>query len=521
MHAAIAPNTHPARPPARLVAALVLGLAALPMSGFAHEQVDHQAAASAGVPRDDAVSLQVRGRVDAIVVSSRVTGQTQRFPILEADDGQRYLLKNADGLPAGAAVAIAGRVDGRTLYSESASMLAPVPAAKAAPQRRELTGTLRMFHVDYGDGRPAEFGYSLVADTGEQAIVDLGTLLPMLENGARATVSGPTDAGGHISVDTIEILGPPEVKPRPKAGGPSISPAAVTTGYIVLPIKFPSNSTAPFTYNADPASWPISTITSTVFGTAPVKSIAEFYKEVSFGAQLLSGTVANSGGNWLQATVARPTACGTSAALTDVLNTINSQGAALADTSGYTGILYVLDALPCGWLGLGYIGWERAYAKGTASLLVVGHEFGHNFGLYHAGSLDCGTAEIATTGCTVTEYGDPFDIMGNNRAMHFAAYQKQLLGYIPGSFGQDALRGQPDLHARPDREGEPGAIRGQDPHRKRQSHVLARVPSADRLRQRDCRRTPISALRSGWRDRSNGTTAADAPVCTTTRSSST
>jgi len=312
-------------------------------------------------------------------------------------------------------------------------VLAPVPAAKAAPQRREMTGTLRMFHVDYGNDRPAEFGYSLVTDSGEQTIVDLGTLLPLLENGARATVSGPANASGYINVDTIEILGPPQVKPRPKAGGPTVSPAAVTTPYIVLPIKFPSNPDAPFTYNPDPPSWPIATITNTVFGTAPIQSIAEFYKEVSFGAQLLSGTVANSGGNWLQATVARPTACATSEDQTAVLNTINSQGAALANTSGYTGILYVLDALPCGWLGLGYIGWERAYAKGTASLLVVGHEFGHNFGLYHAGSLACGGAVIATAGCTVTEYGDPFDVMGNIRAMHFAAYQKQLLGYIPGN----------------------------------------------------------------------------------------
>ena len=41
---------------------------------------------------------------------------------------------------------------------------------------------------------------------------------------------------------------------------------------------------------------------------------------------------------------------------------------------------------------------------------------GHNFGLYHAGSVDCGANVIAPSGCTVTEYGDPFVIMGNQSA---------------------------------------------------------------------------------------------------------
>ena len=56
---------------------------------------------------------------------------------------------------------------------------------------------------------------------------------------------------------------------------------------------------------------------------------------------------------------------------------------------------------------------------------------GHNFGLYHAGSVRC-AGVIAPSGCTVTEYGDPFVIMGNISAGHFNAYQKDVLNYIPG-----------------------------------------------------------------------------------------
>lgn len=41
----------------------------------------------------------------------------------------------------------------------------------------------------------------------------------------------------------------------------------------------------------------------------------------------------------------------------------------------------------------------------------------------HAGSLDCDANPIGGT-CTVSEYGDPFDVMGNQAAMHFNAFQK-------------------------------------------------------------------------------------------------
>src|SRR5262249_39053833 len=52
--------------------------------------------------------------------------------------------------------------------------------------------------------------------------------------------------------------------------------------------------------------------------------------------------------------------------------------------------------------------------------------------LLHAGSLSCGSASIGGS-CSVAEYGDPWDTMGNQRAMHYNAAQKSLLGWIPAS----------------------------------------------------------------------------------------
>jgi filamentous hemagglutinin family protein len=428
----------------RLIGALAIALTALPIAAFAHQGVAHETtAASADAPSAAAQPMQVEGRVGAIVVTNRLTGRTQRYAVLQPASGDRFLLRNADALPEGASVVITGRADGQVLYSETVRSLASAPAMKAAVQRSEVTGTLRMFHIDY-TGKAPEYGYSLISDTGRTHIVDLGVLLPTIDNGMRATVSGPVDANGYVTVDTIEILAPPTPKPPVATSGTTVTPQVVTTPYIALPLKYPNNAVVPYTYAADPFT--IASITTSVFGAAGSGSAAEYYKEVSFGAQLLSGLVASvpvtgAPNTWLKATALLPSGCSSNAELDAILNSIETQSAAAAkaanaawDPANFTGNLYIVNSLPsCGWAGLGYIGWEHAYTNGTAALWVVGHEMGHNFGLYHAGSLRCASGVvIAASGCSVTEYGDPFVIMGNNQTMHFSASQKAVLGYIPG-----------------------------------------------------------------------------------------
>ena len=63
--------------------------------------------------------------------------------------------------------------------------------------------------------------------------------------------------------------------------------------YLVLPVKFPTNAAAPWTYNPDPFT-PASLNTS-VFGSLPTKSAKEYYHEVSFGQQSLNGITADDG----------------------------------------------------------------------------------------------------------------------------------------------------------------------------------------------------------------------------------
>ena len=425
-----------------LLSLAMCAVAAIPGTGRAHQQesrTEPQASA--------ATSQELTGRLEVITVIGSAGG-AQQYPMLVTNDGQRYKVENAGAAAIGATVTVSGRLSGHTMVADvvrGAAPQAPAIAPRSA-QRGELTGTIRMFHMDYPDGT-SEYGYSLIADSGRGNIIDLGTPLPGIENGARAKVSGPVDARGYVSVDTIEILAPPShATIHPSATANAVA-ALGTTNYAVAPLQFPSNASAPFTYGGVPTT--PGQINTSVFGVAPTKSAAEYYKEVSYGAQLLTGFVISGASNaWLQATVARPTSCTTSAQLDAVLATIEAEAKAKAATAANNpvanldwntyagGILYVIDALPsgaaCGWSGLGYIGFARAYANGTASLGVVGHEMGHNFGLYHAGSLRCGANVIAPSGCTVTEYGDPWSVMGNQQPGHFNAYQKDALNYLPG-----------------------------------------------------------------------------------------
>jgi FG-GAP-like repeat/Gametolysin peptidase M11/FG-GAP repeat len=137
--------------------------------------------------------------------------------------------------------------------------------------------------------------------------------------------------------------------------------------------------------------------------------------------------------NWVTMSIPKPASCNTS----DWQGIGNAAATAAAsggwNPANYGFVVYLFPQVSaCGWNGLAYVGSpHKAYINGTNSFVtsVIAHEMGHNFGLLHAGSLDCGSAPIGGT-CTAAEYGDPFDTMGNQRAMHFNAQQKRKLNWI-------------------------------------------------------------------------------------------
>src|SRR3989454_5276368 len=83
----------------------------------------------------------------------------------------------------------------------------------------------------------------------------------------------------------------------------------------------------------------------------------------------------------------------------------------------------------CGYSGMAQIGGPNVWINGNLELKVVGHELGHVLGLYHSHALECGATTLGTN-CSVWEYGDVLDIMGNTAAGHFNAFQKERLGWL-------------------------------------------------------------------------------------------
>jgi len=86
--------------------------------------------------------------------------------------------------------------------------------------------------------------------------------------------------------------------------------------------------------------------------------------------------------------------------------------------------------------GRGSIGGSKHWINGFNSVGIILHEFGHNYGLYHANyyhpeqSLS-GTYDISTS----LEYGDIFDEMGsgNSPEAHFSHLAKNYMQWMPDS----------------------------------------------------------------------------------------
>ena len=403
-----------------------LALAALAVA-FSIPAVAHHGNEDVGTPQAPgaaSATLSLQGHVDQIIVEDQVAGSSRRFPVFAADDGRRFALAGpgVDDLVTGTAIKVSGKQNGRALFPDSVQTIAAADSrrtvAKAA-SASTFAGVLRLGHADNFDGNPSEFFFALDRGTGRHTRVDLAASLGVLKNGMRVTISGNVAASGELVPDQITVVALADV---PANSGPIVLGLPVTKNYLVIPVKFPN---ADGSFGGDPFT--PAALNTAVFGATG--SVKEYYNEVSYGQQLLAGVVADNGfGGFLQAGVAAPANCDYTAIGAAAEAAANAAG---YNVASYAGLLYVFNNVPgCGWLGLAYVGWARAWSNNSANLLVIAHELGHNFGLAHAASLDCGTNVIGGA-CSSSEYGDPFDVMGNNRAMHFNSSQKSELNWLP------------------------------------------------------------------------------------------
>jgi Bacterial Ig-like domain (group 3)/F5/8 type C domain len=416
-----------------LGATLLLTLTAFPLQ--AH-QVDPPAASS---PVQAMSAVTATGTVTALIVDNQVSGSTSRYLALRLDEGQTVALTGAglDSLSSGNRVAVTGNLTGTTLAVTSFSILpaAQVVARAGVPAQgnRQVQGTLVVFHKDYfAEGR-GEFGLGVHDGATQMTPLNVAVIPDAVRAGMTVSVIGTTAADGvSLDVSQITILGLPPAETSNTGGAP------ITNNVLVLPIKFiDSSASDPFT----PAQ--IDQVMRT-----NADSAAAYYNEVSYGQQQLNITVAcatapvasgcaahTAAGGWLLSNSTTPASCD----FTTIGNLADQAATAAGyNLANYKNRFYVMPTVSsCGWAGLAYIGSPyQAWSNGYNALWVYGHELGHNFTLWHAGSLDCGS-QVLGGSCSASEYGDRFDIMGNNsgsgQQMHFNAAQKALLNWIPAS----------------------------------------------------------------------------------------
>ncbi|HSD00675.1 MAG TPA: Ig-like domain repeat protein [Casimicrobiaceae bacterium] len=363
------------------------------------------------------------GTVHEIIVDDPTRGASHRYVELQLADGTLVPLRGAstDALAKDARVEVSGRHRGKALEIDASRALSA--DRQVEPKGiTEVDGTLAVLHADYFAEDKSTFIYEVHEASGSVRQLRMGSMPAPLEAGMKVRVHGRVEADNEsMTPDRITIVARPTSSNDEKIGG-AVAKAATVRSVLVIMANF-NNTAVPALTSAQAQQ----------IMTTNGDSVANFFQETSYGQQIMNVTLTG----WVTMNLAQPASCGS----TDWRNigtaaeaAAKSLGAAY-DPATYAFVVYVFPAVPsCGWLGLAYISSpHKAWINGTGAFRTstVAHEMGHNFGLLHAASLRC-SGVIGGT-CSVSEYGDPFDAMGNQRAMHYNAMQKSKLGWIPPS----------------------------------------------------------------------------------------
>jgi hypothetical protein len=231
------------------------------------------------------------GTVNELVVRNQLTGETLRYYGLKLDNGGSYALTSTalDMLSAGTRINATGTLSGNvfnlSLFSVAAAAQTADRATAQSERKKSVVGTVALYHKDYFEQGRGDYGLAVrdASDHGTQ--LNVAAIPDSLSVGMTISADGQIAADGtSLDVSAITILALPPVQQSGVAAAP------VTSKVLVLPIKFSdSAATDPFT---------VAQI-DTEFQT----KVAPYYQEVSYGQQLLSITVANKNGAWLNAGV--------------------------------------------------------------------------------------------------------------------------------------------------------------------------------------------------------------------------
>lgn len=280
----------------------------------------------------------------------------------------------------------------------------PAQAVPLLEQDTEEDGTLEVLHFDHVDHAADHYEYFLQTAK-ERLTLHFAGRAPQHVSGTHVRVRG-------VKVGTAVVLAD-GASASVMASVPTLPNTLGAQKTLAILVNFSNAPTQPYT---------VAYAQSMMFATT-----SSYDYEASYQQASLTGAVAG----WFTIAETNST-CN----YTNIASQAKQAAAAAGFVlSNYNRYVYVFPPNACAWWGLGTVGGNPSQAwihsKWGYTLPVVGHEMGHNFGLYHSHSLDCGTVSIADSGCAASDYGDIFDMMGgSNNTPHFNAYQKERLGWL-------------------------------------------------------------------------------------------
>jgi hypothetical protein len=285
------------------------------------------------------------------------------------------------------------------------ALAAPATASAHVGDAVTLEGTLEFTHSDNFQKKQAHYYYSL--RQGKKVTrLDFGRWRKDLRNGMKLRVRGRLADGG-LAVEKLKTL----------HRSPIRALAAATPGprrVAVLLFNFTNDRSQP---------WTTAGAAATMFTGAG--SVASYFQEESFGSTTMTGDVFG----WSQLpTSSAGCAIDSWAAAANQMAT-----AAGVNLSSYQHVVYVFPyVMDCGWAGLAEMPGSHVWINGNFVLRTLAHELSHNLGVHHAASLSCnnGTVKVALSStCSYSEYGDPFDVMGQG-GRHTSAWHKGQIGWL-------------------------------------------------------------------------------------------
>jgi hypothetical protein len=276
-----------------------------------------------------------------------------------------------------------------------------------------LRGELAVYVADSLDGRSETSYYLRNAAGDEQRLFFNG--MPDVAPGARLKVRGTPFADG-LAVTSFETMddGPSELVTSALVGGTPY--AKRSFAFVLIDLGGGVNTTADAALGR-------------LMGNSD--SIRNYYLYDSYQTQDIDAQVFGPFSYSL------PTTCSN----TDTRNLATTLRAMIPGTFQHYLWYFGQRTSSCDWGGLGSVGTPQMPAKdtwynGSTSCIVLVQEPGHNFGMQHSSSLRCPSATLTDDlkGCSLSEYGDVFDPMGNG-CRHMNAWQKAYQGWFGGCNG--------------------------------------------------------------------------------------